>query len=162
MRRILAIATITAALAGAAGAIAQPADPKRDVAACPGETTSVYFASGEATLSHEGKLLVSRLVDHAVACRPESIDLITRINMGVDGDSAVALALARLDGISRDLVARGVSPDAIRVAARPGNDVFPPGMSEVEVSFRKTLPTAGEASTHAPVTPRLVTPPGSI
>ncbi len=162
MRRILAIATITAALVSAAGAIAQPVDPNGDAAACPGETTSVYFASGEAALSHEGKLLVSRLVDDAVACRPESIHLITRINIGVDGDSAVTLALARLDGISRDLVARGVSPDSIRVAARPGNDVFPPGMSEVEVSFRKSAPSAGEASTHAPATPLRATPPGSI
>ncbi|OYX51771.1 MAG: hypothetical protein B7Y90_00135 [Alphaproteobacteria bacterium 32-64-14] len=107
-------------------------------------------------------MLVSRLVDHAVACRPEGIDIVTRINMGVDGDSAVALALARLDGISRDLVARGVSPETIRVAARPGNDIFPPGMSEVEVSFRKAAPGAGEASTRAPATPRLNTPSGTI
>jgi len=124
MKRIWALASIAFAVIGGAGAVAQPVQVNGEVAACPGELTSVYFASGETALSHEGKLLVLRLVDHAVACRPDGIDLMTRINMGVDGDSAVQLALARLDGISRDLVARGVSPDSIRIAARPGNDVF--------------------------------------
>lgn len=162
MKSIWAVATLALAVAGAAGAIAQPIEPNGEAVACPGEPTSVYFASGDATLSHEGKMLVSRLVDHAVACRPEGIDIVTRINVSVDGDSAVALALARLDGISRDLVARGVSPEAIRVAARPGNDTFPPGMSEVEVSFRKAAPGTGEASSRVPATPRLNTPPGTI
>lgn len=149
MKRIWAAATLVIALAGAPGVVAQTVEATA-ASACPGEPISVYFASGETTLSEEGRLLVNRLVDHAVACRPDGIDLVTRINPGVDGDRAVALALARLSDISQDLVKRGVSPNSIRVAAQPGSDVFPPGMSEVEVFFRKTAPGAGDASSHQP------------
>lgn len=157
MRRIWAIAALAVACAAAPGVVAQPVDVS-DTPACPAESMSVYFASGESTLSSEGRRLVSRLGDHALACKPESIDLITRINPDVDGDSAIALALARLEDVSRDLVSRGISPESIRIAARAGRDVFPPGMSEVEVIFRKIAPAAGEAATRNTAPARIARP----
>ena len=153
MIRNWAAVPLLIAFSSAAGAFAQTVEATA-ATACPGEPMSLYFASGETSLSEEGRLLVNRLVDHAVACRPDGIDLVTRINPGVDGDRAVALALARLSDISQDLVTGGVSPNSIRVAAQPGSDVFPPGMSEVEVFFRKASPGAGDASSHRPATPR--------
>ncbi len=122
---------------------------------------SVYFASGESVVSAAGRELVTRLVDHAVACQPDAIDLLTRISTEVDGDGALALALARIEDIAADLIARGVSPETIRVAALPGRDVFPPGMSRVEVIFRKSASGAGAAVTRQPATPRPASP-GSI
>lgn len=153
MIRVWAAAPLVIALASAAGAVAQTVEATA-ATACPSEPMSVYFASGETSLSEEGRLLVSRLVDRAVACRPDGIDLVTRINSGVDGDRAVALALARLSDISQDLITRGISPNSIRVVAQPGSDVFPPGMSEVEVFFRKAAPGAGDASSDQPAAPR--------
>jgi hypothetical protein len=160
MKRIWAAATLAIALTGAPGVVAQTVEPTA-ASACPSEPMSVYFASGETALSDEARLLVTRLVEHAVACRPDGIDLVTRINSGVDGDRAVALALTRLSDISQDLVSRGVPPDSIRVAAHPGDDIFPPGMCEVEIIFRKATPGAGEASSNKPATPRLP-PAGDI
>ncbi|MEZ6031351.1 MAG: hypothetical protein R3C46_16620 [Hyphomonadaceae bacterium] len=160
MRRIWTAASLAIACAAASAAAAQTVAPAAE-AVCPGEPMSVYFASGEATLTAEGRSLVERLVDQAIACRAEGIDIITRINTGVDGEHAISLALARLNGISHDFVSRGVSPESIRIAAQPGDDIFPPGMSEVEVIFRKTSLEADDASTRKPPAPRLPSP-GSI
>ena len=157
MQRLWAIAAIAVVCTTAPGVAAQQVAP-RETAHCPGGSVSVYFASGEATLTSEGRQLVSRLAEQAAACQPEGIDLVTLINTDIDGDHAVALALARLDDISRDLISRGISPGSIRVAARPGRDVFPAGMNEVEVIFRKSAPAAGEASTQQPATPLKVSP----
>lgn len=158
MKRIWAAVTLAVAVAGAPAAIAQTVEQSA-ATACPSEPMSVYFASGETKLSEEGRLLVGRLVEHAVACRPDGIDIVTRINSGVDGEHAVALALARLSDISQDLVSRGVPPDSIRVAAGPGDDAFPPGMCEVEVIFRKSALGAGDAASRQPATPRQKLPP---
>jgi hypothetical protein len=157
MQRLWAIAAIAVACATAPGVAAQQVEP-RETVHCPGGSVSVYFASGEAELTSEGRQLVSRLAEQAVACQPEGIDLVTLINTDIDGDHAVGLALARLDDISRDLISRGISPASIRVAARPGRDVFPPGMNEVEVIFRKGVSGAGDASTRKPATPLRVSP----
>lgn len=145
MQRLWAIAAMALACANSPGAVAQQVEPLQP-SACPGQAVSVYFASGEAKLTSEARQLVTRMADQAVACKHDGIDLVTLINTEIDGDHAVALALARLDDISRDLIARGVAPESIRVAARPGRDAFPPGVSEVEMIVRKSVPAAGEAS----------------
>jgi len=157
MQRLWAIAAIALASATAPTAVAQPVEP-REMAVCPGEAVSIYFASGESKLTSEARQLVIRLADQAVACQHAGIDLVTLINPEIDGEHAVALALARLDDVSRDLVARGIAPGSIRVAARPGDDVFPPGMSEVEMIFRKSAPAAGEASSKQPPAPLKLAP----
>lgn len=136
----------------APGAVAQQVEPLQ-ASACPGQAVSVYFASGEAKLTSEARQLVTRMADQAIACQHDGIDLVTLINTEIDGDGAVALALARLDDIARDLIARGVAPESIRVAARPGRDVFPPGVSEVEMIFRTRAPAAGQASSKQQPTP---------
>jgi hypothetical protein len=153
MKRIWLAATFCVALSGAPASVAQTVEQSA-AASCPSEPMSVYFASGETALSDEGRLLVGRLVEHAVACRPDGIDIITRINSGVDGDRAVTLALTRLSDLSQDFVSRGVPPDSIRVAAHPGDDIFPPGMCEVEVIFRKAPVGAGDAASRKPAAPR--------
>lgn len=158
MNRIWLAATSAVALTGAPCAVAQTVEQSA-ATSCPSEPMSVYFASGETALSDEGRLLVGRLVEHAVACRPDGIDIITRINSGVDGDRAVALALTRLSDLSQDFVAQGVSPDSIRVAAHPGDDIFPPGMCEVEVIFRKASVGTGDAASRRPAAPRQSLPP---
>jgi hypothetical protein len=158
MQRLWAIAAIAAACTIAPPAVsAQQADPHA-TPNCPSESISIYFASGDAALTSEARQLVSRLAAQAVACQPDGIDLITIINTDIDGDHAVSLALARLDDVSRDLVSLGFPPGSIRVAARPGRDVFPAGMNEVEVIFRKNVPGAGEASTQQPAAPLRVSP----
>lgn len=160
MKKMWAIAAFAMACPFLPVAAAQTIEAS-DASSCPGEAVSVYFASGETALSSEGRALVTRLGDQAIACRPAGIDIVTLINADIDGERAVELALARLQGVSKDLVARGISPDAIRIAARPGSDVFPPGMSEVEVIFRRSSVGAGEASTRAPA-PLHPQPPGAI
>lgn len=157
MQRLWAIAAIALTCAIAPGAVAQQVEPRQS-SACPGEAVSIYFASGESKLTSESRQLVTRLADQAVACEHGGIDLVTLINPDIDGDNAVTLALARLDDISRDLIARGIAPESIRVAARPGRDVFPPGMSEVEMIFRKSAAGAGEASAKQPPTPLKLSP----
>jgi hypothetical protein len=158
MQRLWAIAAMALACAIAPGVAAQQVEP-RGGPGCPSGAVSIYFASGEARLTAEGRQLVTRLADQAAACQHDGIDLVTLINTEVDGEHAIALSLARLDDISRDLIARGIAPESIRVAARPGRDVFPQGMSEVEMIFRKAVPAAaGEASTQRPPTPLKVSP----
>lgn len=157
MQRLWAISAIALTCAMAPASVAQQAEP-RQAAGCSGDAVSIYFASGESKLTSEARQLVTRLAEQSVACQHEGIDLVTLINTEIDGDHAVALALARLDDISRDLIARGVAPGSIRVAARPGRDVFPPGMSEVEMIVRKSAPGAGEASSKQPPAPLKLSP----
>lgn len=147
MKRITVFAALALASLPVLGASAQSLAPQADAPPCPSEPLAIYYASGEAAISAEGSLLLGRVGGRAIACQPDSIDLITRIDSGVDGERAVELALARLSSVAADLVAQGVPSESIRVAARAGRDVFPPGLSEVEIHFRKAGNAADDVGT---------------
>ena len=76
----------------------------------------------------------------------------TDIDTSAEGGDkqAIALALARLNSVAEALIANGVPAGRIRMAASPDADVMHPPMGEVGVMFRKSVVTAGDASTPAP------------
>ncbi len=57
----------------------------------------------------------------------------------MDGERAVSVALERLARVADDLVAQGISPDRIRVAARAvkAGEAATASLNQIDVLFRK-------------------------
>lgn len=137
MLRNLAFASVAAGISlfCAASASAQSAPE----ASCPRSPLSIYFASGDVTASPQTQELLGRIGETVSACAPDRIDLIAHIDATVDGAQAVTVALQRLSMVAADLVARGLSADRIRVAARApeaGEPVV--GPNQINILFRKS------------------------
>jgi hypothetical protein len=130
------------ALTGRAAFAQLPPNPEPSAAAidtsCPHGRLSIYYASGEASASPQAEALISLIGDHARSCSADGLDLIARIDSRVDGEHAIALALQRLNAVAADLVAHGIPVEHIRVAAQSAPGLSAPGLSHVDVIFRKT------------------------
>jgi hypothetical protein len=105
---------------------------------CPRGRLAIYFASGDTTASPQAEALIERVSEAAATCQPDGIDLIAHIDARVDGDSAVAVALARLNTVAGDLIAQGVPVERIRVAAQAGLSPAAPTLTQIDVLFRKS------------------------
>jgi hypothetical protein len=161
LREIACTAAVAALFAGNAAAQTPPpmtAPLEASVAApvsCPRGPLSIYFASGDVAASPQAETLIGRIGDAVNTCEPDGIDLIARIDSKVDGDHAVALALARLQQIADDLIAHGLSADRIRIAAQAANSESAPGLNRIDVLFREEHLEMGEP-VEAPPPPRTV------
>jgi len=128
--------------------------------ACPPAPLSIYFASGDIKASPQTEALIVRIGDTATRCQADSIDLVAHIDFKVDGERAVTVALERLAKVARDLVARGLPADRIRVAARAPMQGEPvAGPNQINVLIRKSE----DADRHvAPAAPGRIAPSQSI
>ena len=159
MMRIPGILGVAAALVlTGAGAGAQTASSASEYVSCPRARLSIYFASGEATASPEALTLLGRISETAASCQPDGIDLVARIDSRVDGDQAMALALARLSAVADDLVAKGVAVERIRVAAQSAGVMYAPTLNQIDVLFRKSGEMPDEVV--SPPSPPARTAPG--
>jgi len=137
---------------------AQTASSPSEYESCPRGRLSIYFASGETNTSPEAVVLIGRISETAASCQPDGIDLVARVDFRVDGERAMALALARLSTVADDLVAQGVSMERIRVAAQTAV-VFPATqLNQIDVLFRKSDEVADNVASPPPV---VHTAPGS-
>lgn len=134
----------------AATGAAQTTPRDSEIVSCPRGGLSVYYARGEATPSEQALVLISRIGDEASKCQPAGIDLITEIDSDREGDSAIRLAMARLNHVAETLVAGGYPADRIRLAAQASTDPdMRTPMGGITVYFRQSSAEAGEASSPA-------------
>lgn len=110
---------------------------------CPRARLSIYFASGETTATPEALALIGRIGETAADCQPDAIDLVARVDSRVDGDRALALALARLSEVADDLVEQGISIERIRVAAQASGGAAS-AINQIDVLFRKSVSEVAE------------------
>ncbi len=147
-------------------ATAQIAAPAAEEGVCRPSARTIYYPHGEATPTEQAELVISRIGEEATRCRPEAIDLVSRIDPGAEGANAVSLAMSRLNGVAEALVASGFPADRIRVAAQGdeaaiGETLARSPMSEIVVLFR--LPPNGADTAAAPVkSPEAKIPRGAI
>jgi hypothetical protein len=118
-----------------------------ELAFCPRDALTIYYARGEAAASEQAQILITRIGIEAQQCRPDAIDLITAIDTSRDGADALTLAMARLHGVAAALMAEGVPAERIRVAAQ--KDPLSSPIAEITVLFRKAETAADTAA--APV-----------
>ena len=123
---------MTGAVAGA-----QTRVSPSEYVSCPHARLLIYFASGQTTATPEALALIGRIGETAASCQPDGIDLVARVDSRVDGDRALALALARLSEVADDLVEQGVSVERIRVAAQAAGGTAA-AINQIDVLFRKT------------------------
>lgn len=127
-----------------ATATAQTPQPSSETSLCPRDALTIYYANGQATPSDHGRQLIARIGEEAAQCRPDAIDLVTGIDTEREGAQALALAMARLNGVADAIVAEGFPADRIRVAAQGKGEELAP-MGEITVLFRHTPLKAGDA-----------------
>lgn len=145
--RMAGLLCVAGLFAGAASA--QEQSPSA-VSACPRGPLSIYFASGDSTASPQAQALIGKIGETATSCQPDRIDLIARIDTATDGDSAVAVALARLNTVVANLVSHGLSADHIRVAALSSVNPQEPMLNQIDVVFAKDDAAADDTSPAAP------------
>jgi len=136
---------------------AEPAD-----ATCRLGVQTVYYPHGESAPTEQARIVISRIGEEAARCRPQAIDLVTRIDPGAEGPGAISLAMSRLNGVAEALVAGGVPAERIRLAAQGDDAVIGEGlarspMSEIVVLFRQGPDVSGAAAT--PAAGPVLTPP---
>lgn len=146
-------------LISGSGAGAQTRTSPSEYVSCPRGRLSIYFASGETTATPEAVTLIGRIGETAANCQPDGIDLVARVDSRVDGDRALALALARLSEVADDLVEQGVSVERIRVAAQASGGGAS-SINQIDVLFRKS-PTETADEVAAPPTSQTA-PSGAI
>ncbi len=152
MMRTIGYLGVTAALVlSGTVARAQTASSPSDYESCPRGRLSIYFASGETDTSPEAIVLIGRISETAASCQPDGIDLVARVDSRVDGERAMALALARLSAVADDLVAKGVSMDRIRVAAQTAGVLPATQLNQIDVLFRKSGEVADNVASPPPV-----------
>lgn len=156
MRILAIIAAASAAFAFQASAQTksptQSTASESDYTSCPRGRLAIYFASGDTTASPQAEALIGRVSEAAATCQPDGIDLIAHIDARVDGDRAVAVALARLNTVAGDLIAQGVPVERIRVAAQAGLSPAAPTLNQIEILFRKSDDTTDNVAADEPVT----------
>lgn len=143
-------------LAGA-GAGAQTRTSPSEYVSCPLARLSIYFASGETTVLPEALALIGRIGETAANCQPDGIDLVARVDARVDGDRALAVALARLSEVADDLVEQGVSVDRIRVAAQASGGLAS-SINQIDVLFRKSASETADEVAAPPAGPTAPSP----
>jgi len=126
---------------------------------CPRARLSIYFASGETTATPEALTLIGRIGETAANCQPDGIDLVARVDSRVDGDRALALALARLAEVADDLVEQGISVERIRVAAQASGGTVS-AINQIDVLFRKSVAEVADDVVAPPKIP--TAPSGAI
>ena len=84
-------------------------------AQCPAAKVSVYFAPGDTAASPQSEALIGRVSEAVTSCAPDTVYLLAHVDQN-EGERALSLALQRLERITRELVARGLSTDRIRTA----------------------------------------------
>lgn len=126
---------------------------------CPRARLSIYFASGETTATPEALALIGRIGETAADCQPDGIDLVARVDFRVDGDRALALALARLSEVADDLVEQGISVERIRVAAQASGGTAS-AINQIDVLFRKSAVEVADDVVAPPANP--TAPSGAI
>lgn len=139
------------------GAGAQTRTSPSEYVSCPRARLSIYFASGETTASPEALTLIGRIGETAANCQPDGIDLVARVDSRVDGDRALALALARLAEVADDLVEQGVAVERIRVAAQASGGMAS-SINQIDILFRKS---ANEMADEVAAPPETTAPPKS-
>lgn len=144
-------------LLSGASAGAQTRTSPSEYVSCPRARLSIYFASGETTASPEALTLIGRIGETAANCQPDGIDLVARVDARVDGDRALAVALARLTEVADDLVEQGVSVDRIRVAAQASGGSAS-AINQIDILFRKS---ASEVADEVVAPPETTAPPKS-
>ncbi len=156
--RQLAILGFSASLllVGAAAGAQTRTSPSEYVS-CPRARLSIYFPSGESTASPEALALIGRIGETAANCQPDGIDLVARVDARVDGDRALALALARLSEVADDLVEQGIAVERIRVAAQASGGAAS-AISQIDILFRKS---ANEMADEVAAPPETTAPPKS-
>ena len=127
-----AVLLLTGTVAGA-----QTRVSPSEYVSCPHARLSIYFASGETTATPEALALIGRIGEAAADCQPDGIDLVARVDARVDGDRALALALARLAEVADDLVEQGVAVERIRVAAQASGGAAS-AINQIDILFRKS------------------------
>lgn len=140
-------------------AVAQTRTSPSEYVSCPRARLSIYFASGESTASPEALALIGRIGETAANCQPDGIDLVARVDSRVDGDRALALALARLSEVADDLVEQGVSIERIRVAAQASGGTVS-AISQIDILFRKSANEVADEVAAPPASP--TAPNGAI
>lgn len=148
-----------ALLLAGVSASAQTRTSPSEYVSCPRARLSIYFASGESTASPEALALIGRIGETAANCQPDGIDLVARVDSRVDGDRALALALARLSEVADDLVEQGVSIERIRVAAQASGGTAS-AISQIDILFRKSASEAPAEVAAPPASP--TAPNGAI
>lgn len=146
-------------LAGASAGAQTRVSPSEYVS-CPHSRLSIYFASGETRATPEALALIGRIGETAANCQPDGIDLVARVDSRVDGDRALALALARLVEVADDLVEQGISVDRIRVAAQASGAGSASSISQIDVLFRKRSSETADEVAAPPKSP--TAPSGAI
>jgi hypothetical protein len=87
--------------------------------------------------SPHARTLVSRIGEVAGACAPDHIDLVAHVDTASEGTEALALALARLAAIARNLVEEGFPAERLRVIAQPSASASA-GLHQIDVVFSKS------------------------
>lgn len=154
---VCGVLAVSSALLAAQATHADPPD-----GACRLGAQTIYFPHGEDVPTEQARLMMSRIGEEAARCHPQAIDLVTRIDSGAEGSSAITLAMSRLNGVAQALVASGVPADRIRIAAQGDEAVIGEAlarspMSEIVVIFRQASNGAGAAA--APASGPVVVPP---
>lgn len=158
--RRLAFPAITAALLLAgSGAGAQTRTAPSEYVSCPRARLSIYFASGETTVLPEALALIGRIGETAANCQPDGIDLVARVDARVDGDRALAVALARLSEVADDLVEQGIAVERIRVAAQASGGLAS-SINQIDILFRKSASETADEVAAPPKSP--TAPSGAI
>lgn len=139
-----------AALLAAQAAFGDPAP-----GGCRFGAQTIYYSHGEAVPTEQARLVIARIGEEAVRCRPQAVDLVTRIDNAAEGPAAIGLAVSRLREVAEALVASGVPADRIRIAAQGDEAVIGEAlarspMSEIVVIFRQASHGAGDAAAAAP------------
>lgn len=157
--RLAFLGFLTVLLLSGAVAGAQTRVSPSEYVSCPRARLSIYFASGETTATPEALTLIGRIGETAANCQPDGIDLVARVDARVDGDRALALALARLSEVADDLVEQGVSVERIRVAAQASGGTAS-AINQIDVLFRKSTAEVADDIVAPPKSP--TAPSGAI
>lgn len=160
MRTFKFLCAIAVLALSGTGAGAQTVPASSEYASCPRGRLSIYFASGDTTASPQALVLIDRVSETASSCHADGIDLVARVDTRVDGENAMSLALARLNAVSADLVAKGVPVERIRVAAQAAKGPSAP-LIQIDVLFRKTSETVDDVAGPPPA-PERVAPSQAI
>lgn len=126
-------------------------------AQCPAAKVSVYFAPGDTAASPQSEALIGRVSEAVTSCAPDTVYLLAHVDHS-EGEGALSLALQRLERITRELVARGLSADRIRTATgAPRTDAADVALRQVDILVSKQ-PIDSEADDPPPSRARMRPP----